>query len=385
MDAIDLLFSLIRSEFTKAEISTEEKKYLSADMYQKLYSLSSKHDLAHIVGDALYKNGLLSDDEVSAKFKNSLALAVYRVENSKSELNHICDIFSSEKIPFVLLKGAVIRNYYPIPWMRTSCDMDILVHEEDLERAASVLVSKYNFKTDGKKNYHDISLYSKNGIHLELHFNIKEDIENIDKVLSKVWQHTTPSKENKYKYEMTNEFLLFHILAHMSYHFVSGGCGIRSIIDLWILENNMSFERKTLDDLLDEANLSQFYTSIESLIDVWFKGKPHTEITKQTEDYILRGGVYGNLENNVLVNQQKQGGKFLYAVQKIFLPYNKLKRTFPIIVKHRWLTPLAWVMRWFKIIFDGRTKQSVKKLSYNNKITKTEADNMQQFLKDIGL
>ncbi|MBO4954226.1 MAG: nucleotidyltransferase family protein, partial [Clostridia bacterium] len=36
-------------------------------------------------------------------------------------------------IDFMPLKGAVIRQYYPEPWMRTSCDIDIHVKKDRLE------------------------------------------------------------------------------------------------------------------------------------------------------------------------------------------------------------------------------------------------------------
>ena len=44
------------------------------------------------------------------------------------------------QIPFLPLKGSVIRQYYPEPWMRTSCDIDILV---DFEKDAHVGLFKY--------------------------------------------------------------------------------------------------------------------------------------------------------------------------------------------------------------------------------------------------
>ena len=189
----------------------------SARFLSALYGMSKRHDIAHLVGDALIKNGLIENEDLKSHFQNQAVMAVYRYENLNYELGRICEIFEEVKIPFIPLKGAVIRRYYPEPWMRTSCDIDILVHEEDLDRAVIALDEKAEYTTDGKKNFHDVSLYSPSGIHLELHYNIKETKENLDGLLGKAWEFTVP--KNGYEYAFTGEFFLFHILAHASYHF----------------------------------------------------------------------------------------------------------------------------------------------------------------------
>lgn len=60
----------------------------------------------------------------------------------KSAFRDICSIFDKIKIAYIPLKGAVIRPYYPYDSMRTSCDIDILIHEEDLELAIKNLIEK---------------------------------------------------------------------------------------------------------------------------------------------------------------------------------------------------------------------------------------------------
>ena len=139
------------------------------ELLAKLYTLSKSHDLAHLVGDALTKNNIIGDGEIKAKFQNQMMLAVYRYEKINYELGRLREAMNEAKIPFIPLKGSVIRQYYPKPWMRTSCDIDILVHESDLERAVAILVDKLAYKRESKGS-HDISLFSDYGVHLELHY-----------------------------------------------------------------------------------------------------------------------------------------------------------------------------------------------------------------------
>ena len=385
MDTSKLLFSLIRSELMGNEIALEVKNCINMDSLAELYSLSAKHDLAHFLGNTLSNAGLLQNDKVSESFRKATIMAVYRYERSKYELRQICEVLNNAQIPFIPLKGAVIRDYYPQPWMRTSCDIDILVHEEDIDKAVSYLIADCKYVAAEKKNYHDISMHSPSGVHLELHFNIKEDIETIDRVLDTVWQYAMISSEMGYKYEMTNEFLVFHVVAHLSYHFVNGGCGIRPVIDLYLLEKALTIDKSILTTLLSEAKLLRFYESVRKLAAAWLEEEAFTDIVTHMEDYVLKGGVYGNLYNKVLVQQQKKNGKLAYIMHRIFVPYDKLKFLYPVIIGHRWLIPFVQISRWFNIIFSGRAKRSIRELSYNNNISESQAVEMKTFLDEIGL
>ena len=96
-------------------------------------------------------------------------------------------------------------------------------------------LEKEGFSVDSEKNYHDISLFSPDNVHLELHFSIKEAQDNIDGLLSKVWDYCVPTENSSYRYKFTSEYFIFHQTAHMSYHFLNGGCGIKPFIDLFLL------------------------------------------------------------------------------------------------------------------------------------------------------
>ena len=61
-----------------------------------------------------------------------------KLSEYKAEYENLCSAFEKAQIPFLPLKGSVIRKYYPEAWMRTSCDIDILVHDEDVGRAKEI-------------------------------------------------------------------------------------------------------------------------------------------------------------------------------------------------------------------------------------------------------
>ena len=74
-----------------------------------------------------------------------------------------------------------------------------------------------------------------------------------------------------------------------------------------------------------------------------------------------------------------------YAFSKIFIPYDIIKFHYPILQKHRWLTPIMEVRRWGKLIFCGHLKRIVKELKYNNTISEDDAAEAKTLLKNVGL
>lgn len=386
MDVTGILFSLISSVLTDIPVDEATVKAIDTDSLRELYAISNKHDIAHIVGEALSKIGKLGSDEVSEKFRKKPVMAVYRYERSKLGLAKICDALEKEHIPFMPLKGAVLREYYPNPWMRTSCDLDILVPKELADRAAEILVDSYGYHRE-HRNSHEITLSLDNGTHIELHYELIEDwVANASsKILADVWERSTLNEGYSYWHTMPDELFYFYHIAHMAKHFERGGCGIRTFIDLYILDNMGGADKDKRDVLLGEGEMLRFAEAARKLSRVWFKNEPHDEISEKMENYILHGGIYGTLKNSVSVQQNKQGGRVGYAFSKIFLPYNLLRFHYPILEKHRWLTPVMEVRRWGRLIFCGHAKRSLDTLKLNKNLSKAEASDMQKFMDSIGL
>ena len=380
-----VMFALLRSAVCGVLLSNEEISLYSPDILPSVTSLAQKHDVIHLIVFALKNNGLL--DESNKNLESKMLIAVYRLEKLNYELSKLCGALEKAEIPFIPLKGSVLRQYYPEPWMRTSCDIDVLVHEEDLQRTVSYLSDNLGYRRESQ-NSHDISMFTQGGAHIEVHYNLVEDnrANSAAAVLRQIWNVAVKHDGCNYQYEMPDEMFYFYHIAHMAKHFVeTGGCGIRPFLDIWVLNHRVSFDREKREKLLSDGGLSVFAKQAELLSEVWFGNAEHTEITGQMEEYILRGGVYGTTTNRVAVQQQKQGGKVRYALSKIFIPYDVIKFHYPILQKHKWLTPIMEVRRWGKLIFCGHLKRTVKELKYNNTISEDVAAKTWALLKNVGL
>lgn len=355
---------------------------LTDEELAKLYKLSKSHDLAHLVGDALIKNNLIGDGEIKAKFQKQMMLAVYRYEKINYELGRLRKVLNEAEIPFIPLKGSVLRRYYPEPWMRTSCDIDVLVHEEAVDQAAQTIVEKLGY-TYEKKQYHDISLMSDGGVHLELHHSIKENKANIDALLSECWDYAAPSDD--YECCFTNEFFFFHQIAHASYHFLHGGCGVRPILDLYLFQRKMPFDSTVLDEMLEKSGIKKFFDAAKALSEVWFGGSEHCDVTRRMEDYLLRGGVYGSTANSMAVGQQKEKGRLGYIINRIWLPYELLCITYPRLKGRKYLQLFYEIKRWLRIFNPEARTHKKRELDAIKNLSAKHKSDVNCMLNELGL
>ena len=377
----DIFIKIIRSELTETELDDSVKVQLTPDVISALYSLSNRHGLAHIVSTSLHKCGLKSDGEAYSKFNQKSIMSVYRNEQIKYAYNQICDIFNNESIRYIPLKGSVIRPYYPEESMRTSCDIDILVREENLKTAIDALVKK-GFKC-GERHYHDVSLFSEAHVHLELHFNIQENIDKLDAVLKDAWQYAKLTDGSKY--EFTNEFFVFYMFSHISYHFLSGGCGMKSLMDIWVMQHKMGVTYECAKELLEKAGIYKFAAEISKLTEVCFSDKPKDEFSDIILSYILSGGVYGTSQNKIAVKKSTNKSTVTYSLQRLFVPYKSMVTLYPILKKLPVFLPFCWVARFFKMLFGGKSKRALGELKAANNLTDDQISVIVQMREHLGL
>lgn len=362
-DVRKVLFGLLRFEICGTPITEEVRNAVDKETLTVLYKISKMHDVAHLLADALHKNGLhTADKEIYEQFYRQQQLAVYRHEQIDYEYKRICNALEEAKIPFMPLKGSIVREYYPEPWMRTSSDIDVLVHPEHLGAAVGVLESVLQYEQTGEFT-HDISLSSESGVHIEMHYTLIEEryYKLSARVLSGIWNFATPVREGTSQHAMTNEIFYFYHFAHMAKHFGHcGGSGIRSIIDVYLLRKKWTFDEETLAALLKQGNLTIFAQTAEKLARIWFEGEAYDELTTDTERYLIRGGVYGTFENHVTAQAAKKG-RSKYIFSRIFESRLELEAKYPKLRKHKWLYPFYQVKRWFKYLFRKQTRDHAKK------------------------
>lgn len=382
-NAAELVLGTIRAQACGKQYPI--KHDLAPDILKEAYALSKAHDVAHLVAAELNTQKALQDNEINELFRKQQILAVYRYERIGYELTEICRILDEAGVPYMPLKGAVMRRYYPEPWMRTSSDIDILVKPKDVAAATDALVGKLNYQNQGAYD-HDVQMYAPSGVHLELHFETIEEhyLANANEVLKSIWDEHAWCISGQ-QYAMSNEMFYFYHIAHMAKHFTEAGCGIRFFVDLWLLNHRLEYDHQKKTELLQAGQLLEFAQNAEHLSEVWFGEAVHTEITKRMEGYVLSGGIYGGVNNSIAVKSAKNGGRVGYAMYLVFRPYHELRRQYPVLYKYKWLYPFCQLHRWLCLIFNGGIVRAARLLKRGARVYEETGSGVDKMLRDLNL
>lgn len=357
--------------------------HIDDDLAKKIISLASKHSVLPLVGEALLKH-ISPHSSLALELKHQLLLLIAHHEQMMAMQRAVFNLFEQKKIAYLPLKGAELDCYYPNSWMRTRSDVDVLIHSEQVEEALSVLKEHLHFTVE-ERNYHDVSLRSQDGKLLELHFNLLERQTNLDQVLSLVWQYVSPVGESVSRQKMDPAYFVFHQIAHTAYHFQNGGCGVRFLIDLYLVRQNLAFDEMKLRDFCREADLLIFYHNLCRLMDCWFSDLPAQGIIGEMSEFILAGGVFGKLENKLMNERARRDGRIGFIFSRIFWPYRDLAVQYPSLEGKIWLTPLYQVRRWCRLLRFKKLKSSVQQLKLNQNLSEKQVTKLAKLMRDVGL
>lgn len=356
-----------------------------------LFRLATRQDLGHLLYDVLADADLLPEGALCEALRRERLRAVWRYGNLSHEEGRINAALREAGIGYLPLKGAAVRALWPEPWMRTSCDLDLLVREEEAPRAAEVIRGALGYTVCGV-GYRDISLFAPGDlVHLELHFSLRGD-SPADPVLARVWEYATPGEEGCY--ELDPAFRIFHLLSHMAYHLLAGGGGMRQIADLYLL-TRMPYDKEVLDALLAEAGLSTLGEVALRLAEVWLGGAEPDRLTAALGAALAEGALYTDLsrraaneraeETSRPARREARRRRRAYIRSRLFLSRQELSALYPVLRRHAWLLPFCQVRRWCRLLFGGRLRFTLRRARAKGQLTSAEVDASYALLTALGL
>lgn len=390
MTTQDILFRLLRAELMQQPFSAEERESLKNELGEEqrknLFVLSKTHDVSAMVACALLDNNVIGKGEAwYNEFRREVSRAIFRYENQCYEIARMKELFESHGIEHLFLKGVVLRGYYAKPYQRTCCDIDVLIKKSNLKKVEKLFIEKLGYQLSKKKDYHDVTLVAPSKVIIELHFSVCEDDHKADEILTKAWDFAQKVSSDKLEYAFSKEFMCFYHVAHAAYHFKNGGCGIKPFIDIYLLLTNAGVDQIKLKELLEQSGLSKFADAMSALSSAWIEQLPKDKTLSLTEKYVLMGGCYGLKANEICFRSIKNGGGLRYVFSRIFAPYENLKIKYPVIEKHKWLTPFCHVARWCSALFGKKRAKSVKELSVMRSITDKQREELAYLITELGL
>ena len=173
-------------------------------------------------------------EEILSRARNAAMLSAARMEEPLRAQDGVLELMRSRRIPCAVLKGFSAACRYPHPELRVPGDIDLLVGNENLERACAAL-EQAGYRRDHETEMHVNFVGS--GLSLEVHrsasvFPDTEKGRAARAYMEQALRHTEPVELHGYAIPvLAVPYQLVSLLAHMERHMGQAGIGLRQICD----------------------------------------------------------------------------------------------------------------------------------------------------------
>ena len=373
----------------------EERISLKGDIdYKRLYSLAREHNLCGVLYCAV-KNAESKDvieKELFNRLENTFFDLVYTSNMQVQTLGEVKALLSQAQIRFVLFKGTVLRNLFPVAESRSMGDTDLLIDKENRNKVKELLTANGFICKSSNGPVWD---YEKNGVLFEVHTSALNGKAGSGDVKEYFESAIERAVFNGYEGVFPDEYHFEYLIAHIAHHFCFYGAGIKLVLDLAAVlkKCNVNLDRVLLN--LSECELSDFARVILSVCFKWYGvGRDFGISTQKTEDFLACHGAFGNSNRSTAavlerraIEENASSGKIISKMRLLFPSYEKMKEIpyIKFIENRPYLTPLAWAYRLFYNIKNRKDfmKTAVSELGSDN--ARAQAADEYDYFKEIGL
>ena len=355
--------------------------------WDKIIEESNAHSITGLLYPALkkYDNSKLDADVLNSLKKSTFISAVQQSKHIK-ETAKILELFNKNNIPVIVLKGLVIRNYYPMPDLRTMCDSDVIIHKEDLEKVRTLLLNE-GFREEEDAGHH--IAFFKFGFNLEVHWTLANETfrKGQECFQEHIWKDARKIQvDGVDTLALSLEDQALHFCAHMASHMAISGFGVRQLADLVLLVehegkniNWNSFIEKTKKSGLYKFSIGMFkvcnYLFNMEIPEELKDNSNDEEVIKLVVNDIFTGGVYGQRDLSFTfraqvgydIEEDNTISMIKRYIQIILPPPSKLSDRYGYAKKYKILLPIAWIHH----IFVGITTKEYSKESKKKFLTST--------------
>lgn len=387
---IDLLNASIHNTVPKLDYSKNVE-------WDNLINEANAHSITGLLYPAL-KN--IKDNNISKEVIDKLKR--YTFNEAIGQSNHIkrtaeiLSLFNENNIPVIVLKGLVVREYYPKPDLRTMCDSDVIIHKNDLERVRKLLLER-GFVEEGDAGHH--IAFMKGGLNLEVHWTLANESfrKGQECFQERIWDDAMKIKVGGVDtLSLSLEDLALHLCAHMASHMAISGFGVRQLADLVLLVEHKGNEIDW-DEFKDKAKksgLTQFSTGMFKVCNYLFdmeipkqlnikNSRNDEEIIKLVVNDIFTGGVYGQRDLSFSfraqvgydIDDDSTFSMLKRYIQVILPPISKLSDRYAYAKKYKILLPAAWIHHIYVGITTKKYDSESKKKFLTSTISNAKSRN----------
>ena len=325
---------------------------------RELLDISVSGQMQYPIASSLLKLSLAEEDAESAR--SLLKVSTFRTFAQMVTADQITKVFEKQGVRHQVLKGAITKKLYPSPEIREMSDVDLVVYDANLDKAAAVLES-LGYKNHGLIKHHMIFTSPQN-VHVEIHWCLFD--ENADRKQYIYFKDNFKSRLKEgceYTYEFGIEDFYVYMISHMSKHFFETGCGIRNLLDIYVYRNKFGdrMDKAYLEEELSKLGIKDFEEHMTELAYIWMDDKECPEFFESLFAYMVDSGIYGKNENGVWSQLAKEtaDGEQNVKLHYYFPSLKFMQEKYPCLKKAPFLLPFAWIVRGCSAAFSKESRR----------------------------
>ncbi len=330
----------------------------------RLLALAKAQQVYTTVLPALEASHILNDEQL-AQWHDYKMSELQKLIAVDAERGAICEALDSSGIPYMFLKGLIIRDYYPKVSMRQMSDNDILYHAEDRDRLVSIMKQRGYYI--GASGGISDDFYKKPYCTFEFHRTLFNPQEPFCPPFNP-WERAVPYGASSCRMVMSKEDNYLYAVGHMYKHYYCiDGCGIRFVCDLYLLKNSDDqLDWDYINAQLAAFGIADFHRNVLVLADAIFEDGALSEEAEKLLDFFFEGGVYGAKQTDIDEEIQQYGSKAGYLRHRIFPERAYMEAEYRVLKEKPYLLPFYYVYR----LFD--------KYKHNRKYMQRDLDALKQ-------
>ncbi len=350
------------AKLVRAQLYSEEVPAMPEGItVEQIVKIAQSNHMTYLLVGALLKAQV--EEKYVPVLKQSVLQSVSKTVMQVNELQSLGKAFEEQGIVNQPMKGSVMKFYYPSPEMREMGDLDILIREEDMEKADKVLLGRGYHQSKEEDGEHHDTYFKAPFMCVEAHKSLyARDVDKMQYEYFKDISKRVLREGCQYTYDFSIDEFYVYMMAHMAKHFYVKGCGIRNLVDIHIYQERFGSQmnRAYVEQELVRCGILTFTKHMERLTKIWLEGEAVTPLYEDIFEYMVNGGTYGKDENGIWNKYAEEEiatenvSKWKLKLWYLFPSYNYMSKYYPWIEKKPFLLPWAWIVRAFKAVFVNK-------------------------------
>lgn len=366
--------------------------------WHKLIRLAKIHSVMGILGFMVMSYPDESNSQVADFMKKQCLRTITLISQRSESMKQLIGKMNIKKIDHLLFKGYIIKDYYPVPELRTFGDIDFLIHPKDRSKSDELMLQQgFERKTD----WEPVFSYQRGVEYYEIHTDVMEvDVsEKADykDYFKQIWEHAHLT--DGHTYELSHEFHFLYLLTHIAKHISGSGAGIRMYMDIAVFIQHFGNELdwKYIQAELEKLAFSDFANMVLTIVNVYFGvdlpiilNEIDAQVIEDFMEFTMSGGTFGFVgRDSGLISLKKQErnkesvSRVSAFANRLFPSAASIESRYTYLQGRHWLLPVAWVHRFIrtKDTWGSHAKEAKSIMNTDTE----EVLKLKRIYKEIGL